>query len=81
MWTPLPLACRDVLGVSGLGDLAASLCRATSELIEGFNPDVALPRTQTLMEGAPFCDFRFPEPRESLAFGMILLRAVLLKSS
>jgi N-methylhydantoinase A len=28
-------------------------------LIEGFNPDIQLTRTQTLMEGAPFCDFQF----------------------
>lgn len=44
----------------GLEDLGASLsCQRDFALIEGFNPDVALQRTQTLMEGAPFCDFRF----------------------
>ena len=44
----------------GLGDLGFSLsCQRDFALIEGFNPDVALTRTQTLMEGAAFCDFRF----------------------
>ncbi len=28
-------------------------------LIEGFNPEIKLHRTQTIMEGATFCDFRF----------------------
>ena len=44
----------------GLGDLGFSLsCQRDFSLIEGFNPEVALTRTQTLMEGAPFCNFRF----------------------
>src|SRR5205823_6630997 len=44
----------------GLGDLGFSLsCQRDFSLIEGFNPAVVLTRTQTLMEGAPFCDFRF----------------------
>jgi L-2-amino-thiazoline-4-carboxylic acid hydrolase len=44
----------------GLGDLGASLsCQRDFALVEGFNPAIALDRTQTLMEGAPFCDFRF----------------------
>ena len=25
----------------------------------GFNPDIELTRTQTIMEGAPICDFRY----------------------
>ena len=28
-------------------------------LIEGFNPDIELTRTQTIMQGASHCDFRF----------------------
>ena len=28
-------------------------------LVEGFNPDIALTRTQTIMQGASHCDFRF----------------------
>jgi hypothetical protein len=44
----------------GLADLGASLsCQRDFALVEGFNPSVTLTRTQTLMEGAPFCDFRF----------------------
>jgi hypothetical protein len=45
------------LGISELGSIL-SCCRDFS-LIEGFNPDVKLTRTQTLMEGAGFCDFRY----------------------
>ena len=44
----------------GLADLGAHLsCVRDFALVEGFNPDIALTRTQTLMGGAPFCDFRF----------------------
>ncbi len=44
----------------GLADLGASLsCQRDFSLIEGFNPSIELRRTQTLMQGAPFCDFRF----------------------
>src|SRR5262249_48314106 len=44
----------------GLADLGASLsCERDFALIEGFNPEIQLTRTQTIMEGAPCCDFRF----------------------
>jgi hypothetical protein len=44
----------------GLADLGGSLsCQRDHALAEGFSPDIQLTRTQTLMEGAPFCDFRF----------------------
>ena len=44
----------------GLADLGASLsCQRDYTLAEGFNPKIELTRTQTIMEGAPFCDFRF----------------------
>lgn len=44
----------------GLADLGASLsCQRDFALAQGFNPEIALTRTQTIMEGAPFCDFRF----------------------
>ena len=44
----------------GLEDLGASLsCCRDFALIEGFNPRVELTRTQTIMEGASHCDFRF----------------------
>ena len=45
------------LGIPELG--AVLSCNRDFSLIEGFNPDVELTRTQTIMEGAPFCDFRF----------------------
>jgi hypothetical protein len=44
----------------GLADLGASLsCQRDYELAQGFNPDIKLERTQTIMQGAPHCDFRF----------------------
>jgi len=50
----------------GLADLGASLsCQRDFSLIEGFNPLIELTRTQTIMEGASHCDFRFRAPEES----------------
>jgi hypothetical protein len=47
----------------GLADLGSSLsCQRDFSLVQGFNPEIHLTRTQTLMEGAPFCDFRFQAP-------------------
>jgi len=44
----------------GLEDLGAALsCQRDFALAEGFSPDIELERTQTLMQGAPYCDFRF----------------------
>ena len=44
----------------GLDDLGASLsCQRDAALASGFNPSITLERTQTIMEGAAFCDFRF----------------------
>lgn len=34
-------------------------CARDFALIEGFNPGIGLRRTQTIMEGAEFCDFRY----------------------
>lgn len=52
----------------GLADLGASLsCRRDGALAEGFNPAIALERTQTIMEGAAFCDFRFTMRRSDPA--------------
>jgi hypothetical protein len=45
------------LGIPELGALLS--CNRDAALIEGFNPSVELTRTQTIMEGAPFCDFRY----------------------
>jgi L-2-amino-thiazoline-4-carboxylic acid hydrolase len=44
----------------GLADLGASLsCQRDYALAQGFNPSIHLDRTQTIMEGAAYCDFRF----------------------
>jgi len=45
------------LGIPELGSLLS--CNRDFALIEGFNPEVKLDRTQTIMEGASYCDFRF----------------------
>lgn len=47
----------EELGIPDLGYLFS--CSRDFAMIEGFNPRSKLTRTQTLMEGAPFCDFRF----------------------
>jgi hypothetical protein len=52
----------EELGIRELG--AALSCARDYALIEGFNPDVALKRTQTIMEGAPHCNFRYCLNRE-----------------
>jgi len=44
----------------GLADLGFTLsCNRDATLIEGFNPELELTRTQTIMQGAPHCDFRY----------------------
>jgi hypothetical protein len=44
----------------GLEELGGSLsCCRDFALVEGFNAEIELERTQTLMEGASHCDFRF----------------------
>jgi hypothetical protein len=45
------------LGIPELG--AVLSCNRDLALIQGFNPAVELARTQTLMEGAAHCDFRY----------------------
>lgn len=45
------------LGIPELG--AVLSCNRDFALIEGFNPDVELTRTQTIMQGATCCDFRY----------------------
>ncbi|MEP7118766.1 MAG: L-2-amino-thiazoline-4-carboxylic acid hydrolase [Acidobacteriota bacterium] len=55
------------LGIPELGEVLS--CQRDAALIEGFSPDVTLTRTQTIMQGAPCCDFRYrrtdPTPPES----------------
>ena len=45
------------LGIPELG--AVLSCNRDLALIEGFNSEIQLTRTQTLMQGAAHCDFRF----------------------
>lgn len=45
------------LGIPELG--AVFSCNRDAALIEGFNPDVTFARTQTIMQGASYCDFRY----------------------
>ena len=45
------------LGIPEVGALLS--CNRDFALIEGFNPAVELERTQTIMQGATHCDFRF----------------------
>ena len=44
------------LGIRDLGFLFS--CNRDGALIQGFNPGIKFTRTQTIMQGAPFCDFR-----------------------
>lgn len=50
------------LGIPELGLILS--CSRDFSLIEGFNPCVKLTRTQTLMEGAEYCDFRYKRGEE-----------------
>lgn len=44
----------------GLGKFGYCLsCSRDAAFAEGFNPKIKMSRTQTIMEGAPYCDFRF----------------------
>jgi L-2-amino-thiazoline-4-carboxylic acid hydrolase len=47
----------EELGAPELGFLL--VCAADFPMAEGFGPDVTLTRTQTIMQGASHCDFRY----------------------
>jgi len=47
----------EKIGIKEMG-MAFSCCRDFG-FIQGFNPKVTLARTQTIMEGASVCDFRY----------------------
>ena len=50
----------EMYGRLGLKEFGTCLsCRRDASFAEGFNPGLKLERTQTIMDGAPFCDFRF----------------------
>jgi len=47
----------------GLAEMGATLsCNRDFALIDGFNPGASLTRSQTIMEGASHCDFRYIFP-------------------
>lgn len=45
------------MGLAEIGGLLS--CVRDAEFIAGFNPDISFSRSQTLMEGASHCDFRY----------------------
>jgi len=49
------------LGLSELGHVLS--CNRDGGFSKGFNPQIEMTRTQTIMGGAPHCDFRFRLPR------------------
>jgi len=54
--------CRyaEMYRAMGIPELGAVLsCNRDAALIEGFNPAITLTRTQTIMQGAACCDFRY----------------------
>jgi len=50
------------LGEPELGFLL--VCSADFTVAEGFDPDIKLTRTQTIMQGASHCDFRYKRVRD-----------------
>jgi hypothetical protein len=50
------------LGIPELGSIFS--CNRDYALIDGFNHEARLDRTQTIMQGAPHCDFRYLFPDE-----------------
>ncbi len=56
--------CRYAEMYRALGDPELGVilsCGRDFALVEGFNPEIRLKRTQTIMEGAAFCDFRYSQ--------------------
>jgi hypothetical protein len=51
------------LGEPELGFLL--VCSADFPMAEGFGPDIKLTRTQTIMQGAGHCDFRYKRLKET----------------
>jgi hypothetical protein len=45
------------LGLADLGPILS--CGRDAKTVEGFNSDIAFSRTQTIMQGAAFCNFRY----------------------
>ena len=54
----------DMYRQLGLAELGKTLsCGRDFALIEGFNPEISLTRTQTILDGASYCDFRYEVKR------------------
>ncbi len=51
----------EALGLRFLGQTLS--CLRDASFLLGFNPDLELHRTQTIMEGAPVCDFVYRQRR------------------
>lgn len=50
----------DMYKEMGLGDIGHLLsCNRDGTFCVGYNPDMELTRTQTIMQGATYCDFRY----------------------
>lgn len=47
----------ETLGIRAMGTIFS--CSRDFALIEGFNPAISLKRSRTIMEGTPYCDFRY----------------------
>lgn len=47
----------EKLGIQQFG-YCLSCCR-DKPFVDGFNPNITFHRTQTIMEGAPYCDFKY----------------------
>ena len=45
------------LGLADLGPILS--CGRDGAMVDGFNPEIAFTRTQTIMQGAACCDFRY----------------------
>ena len=45
------------MGLAHIGHLLS--CNRDATFCQGYNPKMKLTRTQTIMKGAPFCDFRY----------------------
>lgn len=50
------------LGMEMLGSVLS--CSRDQALIEGFNPEIELTRTQTIVDGVAYCDFRYRLKRQ-----------------
>ena len=50
------------LGLADLGPILS--CGRDAAMIEGFNPGIAFSRTQTIMQGATHCNFRYSQEKQ-----------------